>query len=686
MPGSPPSNSPIIDSNGDSGSTVNETDSVRQYHHHHHHPYDQRQLSGHVYQSRIYGSDSHARPHEHSHSQLNGRMSIELVSDRVITSERNTESGSTDQPHRIESYIDQEDYRFMIAGVSNIHMSSPRSDMDSYVSDLVDGFTHSPYSTQVEELIDGGSDQQSVEGGEVAQILDAIMSETDRSRDTREEIASEDIYDTQHIMVHNQRVFEHQLRQAREDYSESPTRSPLSFRYLDDMETIDVPQSFESFHSNTTPMIQDEEHPAVALDQYSPTNNLHGFHHQPSMSISASYFSPSTESTIVLSSPPPGRVSGSFPYSTQSGMHPYSARSAHRSGEETGYSGSALNHSASPYRPFVTGRELAAQQQQSPLDHRSDWPGAISPWEEEFPEQSSDNELEMDGGRIISGDSEGGHWSVFGSVTRGNSFEEHRYRHYHRQRQYQSQQQDGAPTGVSGSRPAASALGLGAVTHLSRVYPQESHHRAPQTSSFPGSGITNIPIPSRYVNPQPFNHTQYTASTGSHIFRPRDIATAFNHHNGYRRPDATFDSSTNSRRRSVHVQPLPYSETIERAETGGWTAPNLSSTAGSTSSSQWRDLGQEHRGQTDIGMKEVIRMACRFCETVICERGMRVSDQSLCNRNPRQHKIFTFNLTRHNYWPITPLVSCRQMMNLIRKHTAIKGTLRVLFELIEFLF
>jgi len=566
----------------------------------------------------------------------NGRISEFL---RPTNTE--SESGSTDQPHRIESYIDHEDYRFMITGVSNIHMSSPRSGEDNYVSDLDDSFTHSPYSTQVEELIDGDSDQLSVEGDEVALIFDAIMGETDRDQDTREEIASEDIYDTQHIMVHNQRVLEHQMRWARADYSESPTRRPLSFRYLDDMETLDAPQSFESFHSNTAPPIQEEEHPATALDQYSPTYNLGGFHQQPSMSISASYFSPSTESTIVLSSPPPGRVSGSFPYGSQSGVHPYSARSANRSGhaEAAGYSGSAPNHGGGPYRPFVTGGELAAQQQQSPLDLRSAWPGAISPWEEESPEQSSDNELDMNGGRIISGNSEGGHWSMFGSVTRGNSFEEHRHRHYHRQRQYQSQQ-DGAHGSVSESRPAASALGLGANTLLPRVSRQESHRRSPQTSSFPGSGITNIPIPSRYINPQPFNHTQYNASTGSHIFRPRDISTGNNHDNGYRRPDVSYDSSVNSRHRSGHSQSRPYSETIERAEIESWTAPNLSSTAGTTTSSQWRDLGQEYRGRTDIGMKEVIRMACRFCETVICERGMKVSAQALyIAKNPIAQRL-----------------------------------------------
>ncbi|GJJ68300.1 hypothetical protein EMPS_00646 [Entomortierella parvispora] len=654
MPGSHPSNSPIADANGGGGSTVNENDTG---HRHHRHTYDQRQQSEYV---QIYDTEDHTWSHEHHHNnQLDERWSLDLARDGAMVNDRrfaaggwgagednieadpfhqqrvnnariaefvrptNTASTSIDQPHTIESYIDYEDYRFMLARVSSIHLNSPGSGRDSSVSDLADGHTHSPYSVQVEELTDNGSDQRSVEGDDVALIFDAIMTETDRGQDNLEETASENIYDSQHIMVHNQRVLEHQMLRARADYNESPTRRPLSFSYIDNRETMGVPQSFESFHSNTAPLNQDEEHPAAALDQYSPTYGLGGFHQQQSMSISSSYFSPSTESTIVLSSPPPGRVSGSFPYSSQSTIHPYSARPAYTNGqsEATDYSVSSPNHNGGSYRPFVTGRELTAQQQQLPLDPRMAWPRSTSPWEEESSEHSSDNELDMDGGRIISGTSEGGSWSIYGSVTRSSSFEEHRYRHHHRQ-QHHGAQQDGTPGGVSGSPPAASVSGLGTNPFLSRRQRQEPLRRGPVASSFPGSGITNIPIPSRYINPQPFNHMQYTASTGSHIFRPRDISTGYSHHNGYHRRDPTLDSNLNSRGRSVHSQPRPYSETIERAETGGWTVPNLSSTAGPTSSQQ-RDPGLEYRLRADIGMKEVIRMACRFCETVICERGMK---------------------------------------------------------------
>ncbi|KAG0057281.1 Protein fam72a [Gryganskiella cystojenkinii] len=583
-----------------------------------------------------------------------------------------------EQPHTIETYIDLEDsYQSILTAVSNIHMSQSRPSEDDLTSNHhMDSsgrvLSHSPYSMHVEEL-NGGDELEEIiiveegQGDEetpMAHGLDhgntGLEEETrgdfDRSRSVDSESGLGDLYDMQHILVHNQRIRESQLHQSLVEYSQQSSRYRGSYPRSDNeriLDTIGVPSSFESFHTNSSPFSSDEANPAAALDRYSPTHSLSGFLQQPSMSISSSYFTPTSESTIVLSSPPPGRTSGTFPYNSHSSVLPQSTQPVLGDGNAlmTNNNTATLRHGGGPYRPFVTGRELAAQQQQMyqnlqsvseqpPLDLRSTWPGAVNPWETEASDYSED-EFDEEGGQVEFGDSDTGHWSAYGSLTGSRSFEEHRHQHYHRQRQfqhryrqseqllhqYQHPAHEGNPGGVAATasaRPAAAVLGLGASPLLSRMH-HESPRRGPHSmsSSFPGSGMTNIPIPSRYINPQPFNHAQYTSSTGSHLFRPHDISTGYNHQNGYRRPNPSYEvtATATARRRYVNGQPLPYSETIERAEAGGWTAPNLSSTSGSTSSSHWND--ETHPGRSNIGMKEVIRMACRFCDTVICERGMK---------------------------------------------------------------
>lgn len=46
---------------------------------------------------------------------------------------------------------------------------------------------------------------------------------------------------------------------------------------------------------------------------------------------------------------------------------------------------------------------------------------------------------------------------------------------------------------------------------------------------------------------------------------------------------------------------------------------------GPSSTWSWSDSSIERRTRSTVGRKEVVRMACRFCESIICERGMKAS-------------------------------------------------------------
>ncbi|KAG0372548.1 Crossover junction endonuclease mus81 [Mortierella sp. AD032] len=151
------------------------------------------------------------------------------------------------------------------------------------------------------------------------------------------------------------------------------------------------------------------------------------------------------------------------------------------------------------------------------------------------------------------------------------------------------------------------------------------------------SPSSNIPIPSRYINPPPFINPQYTSSytatsTSSNFYRPSNITTTQNQY-AYRRSNVSndYEFPSGPRRRAVNGPTQSYSETVERAEAGGWAPTLHASTAGSTSTT-WYDEPLEYRGRHNIRLKEVVRMACRFCESIICERGMKaqlLADQSV---------------------------------------------------------
>ncbi|KAG0314436.1 hypothetical protein BGZ99_008132 [Dissophora globulifera] len=572
---------------------------------------------------------------------------------------------SSDYPV-IDTYIHNEDYQSLLAAVSNIQMSYPQSQdgpttsgdgSDMVTSGQVHTAPHGHVDLRTMRTLDDGYDEASGD-----EDLDTYMYSHRSPLDN--------IYDLQHIMVHNQRQLEDQIRYSRESYvrhrdsghSENEVLAEPAIR-PDILPPISNPPVILS------PLLtadgQPLQEPYLAERQYSNFNTRPNYDPRPT--ISSSYFSPTTESTIVLSSPPPGRTSSAFSYSSQGSAHsPISISSRSDIGHTvSSNSAASLQHVNGPYRPFITGRELHLQREQNEELLRSH-EQSVSVTVDVIDDHSDFSDDAMDHGDdcVLEGESEGGHWSTSGSLMRrARSFEQHRY-HYYRRMQLQRQQQRRAST-VSleqerammttmmmgddhlltdsfGSRPASSLSQMtSGDTNASR--------RSPHTvASAPFAG-SSIPIPARYINPQPFSHLHYTSPM---LIRPHDIMTSNNNYSGYREPDGQvgetlyersgISSSGSSRRRIVHSNNSStsihsFSETVERAEEGGWAPPSLSSTARSATQSWYETSPFESRPrsshhQSNIGLKEVVRMACRFCETIICERGMKaqlLADQSV---------------------------------------------------------
>ncbi|KAG0083958.1 Protein fam72a [Podila epicladia] len=250
------------------------------------------------------------------------------------------------------------------------------------------------------------------------------------------------------------------------------------------------------------------------------------------------------------------------------------------------------------------------------------------------------DDLDAQGGRTISGIS-GTHWSAYGSVTHPTrSFEQHRFAFHQQQLHFQRQ------VLVDRQREDDSMDSIETPSHISDpmpalARPQTSHfdlHRAPHATVPHPSGLpypSNIPIPSRYINPSlAHSHTP-------HMLRPHNIATNYQHTG---RLPTVYDNemaitARYRRRFVVDGQPQPYSETVERAEAGGWSghgsragASISSSTSTSTRFSNPLENARSRNHYLEIGLKEVVRMACRFCESIICERGMKaqlLADQTI---------------------------------------------------------
>ncbi|KAF9188629.1 hypothetical protein BGZ51_000492, partial [Haplosporangium sp. Z 767] len=134
--------------------------------------------------------------------------------------ERSTRRNASSDHPVIESYVDNEDYQSLLAAISNVRMSRSHpyeygshilpDELGHFHHDDMDALPtshtlmHSPYLIQ-EDRIDN---TRMADVGEIAQDeFDGTANNT-----------MENLHDLQHIVIHNQREFENQMRQTREAY------------------------------------------------------------------------------------------------------------------------------------------------------------------------------------------------------------------------------------------------------------------------------------------------------------------------------------------------------------------------------------------------------------------------------------------------------------------------------------
>lgn len=705
MPGSYPSSPPMghsnnSSSNNESSRTLGETIQSARYLNHH---------------------QRHSQHRHRRHHSMQTTMSAEArqpASDftpRFSEFVRSPRQMATSQHPVIESYIDNEDYHSLLGAVSSIHMSRPQHQQDTPRPDTVDrvgSLVEQHSSGQVVTLPnDDEIDEQMLEVEE--------LEDNEEMYDNTSSSVIEDIYDLQHIMIHNQREFENQMRRAREDYARHRDNALAEIEQSQEaanqnQSSDHSSSSYETLNSPGESMISTGvEEPPRTMESHlsSPAENYSNVTDNLRPTISSSYFSPTTESTIVLSSPPPGWSTTGV---SQHNEHQASGRPSHHvaTGNMNSYS-EELRFGNGPYRPFVTGREINLQQQQQQQQHyiqeqqRSQWQQQqqqqharqqgqpLSSYSGRRENGSDMNDtMDQDGNRVVAGENEGSQWSIYGPLVRSSSsFEQHRYQYYRQQQQHSQFAQDRDDLTAEGFpvvRPPVAQPTLHTNPTSYPIHPDATRRGPyavapiPFANSGPVSPSSNIPIPSRYINPQPLSHPQYTSpltttSTSSNFYRPNNITTSQIQY-AYRRSNATnnYESPSGPRRRAVNGPSQSYSETVERAEAGGWAPTSYTSAAGSTSTS-WYDEPLEYQGRNNIGLKEVVRMACRFCETIICERGMKVNQSFLLRYRAKTTKgieptawsLLTIYLShfiffRLSCWPIKVLRCCPQMMLLNR--------------------
>ncbi|KAG9065322.1 Protein fam72a [Linnemannia hyalina] len=571
---------------------------------------------------------------------------------------RSPRQTATSQHPVIESYIDNEDYQSLLAAVSSIRMSRPQHQQDTPRPDAADRV---------------GSLEEQHSSGQVVTLpdddeIDEQMLEVEEPEDNEEMYDStsssviEDIYDLQHIMIHNQLEFENQMRRAREDYARHRDNALAEIEQNQEAanqnQSSDHPSSsYETLNSPGESMIPTGmEEPLRTMESHfnSPAEHYSNVTDNPRPTISSSYFSPTSESTIVLSSPPPGRSSTGV---SQHNEQQETGRPSHNvAAGNMSSTAEALRFGNGPYRPFVTGRDINHQQQQQhDIQEQQQQQQYARQQGQPFSSYSGRREseggmndpMDQDGNFVVVGENEGGQWSIYGSLTQSsNSFEQHRYQYYRQQQQHHQFTQDRNDLTAGGFPVVRPSVAQPTLRTNPTSYPihLDATRRGPHAvapilfaNSGPVSPSSNIPIPSRYINPQPLAHPQYTSSftatsTSSNFYRPNNIATGQAQY-AYRRSNATnnYQLPSGPRQRAVNGPSQSYSETVERAEAGGWTPTSHTSAAGSTLTSRY-DESLEYRERHNIGLKEVVRMACRFCETIICERGMKaqlLADQSV---------------------------------------------------------
>ncbi|KAG0341131.1 Crossover junction endonuclease mus81 [Podila humilis] len=687
MPGSHPSSSPVLGSSHQEANSSRGDGSVMSRHvrlgdnffqpNHHHHIHQQHysQYPNHLHQEQqhaglrhlpeassshqISGSDISSNTHaardpailEHSA----GTSQVEAFASRFSEFVRSSDRREVDYARPFESYIDEEEqFQSVLSAIANIQMGQRPQGFRSH--SIATDDTEMGTSAHGQRLVQSPHDMQD----NMAEILHSEGEDSDS--------AVEDIYDIRHLMLHSQRRYEAEMRYALEDYSQyEPSNSRYSdshrFHQVDPSEISEdsVMVDLVATHPSTTSSFQTSD--LSTAGAFAVENHMLSMSTPPPPTmISSSYFSPTMESTIVLSSPPPGRTGSSIV--ADSSTTPYIPLDVPFSAATTdAASGNG------PYRRFVTGRGLGQYSRPSLQQPRN-----ISSMSNVQPADAVDDSLDAQGARVLSGTNNGGtgQWHARGSVTQATrSFEQHRLRFYqqqqlqlHIQRQQaflerQRQYYEEEAMDLMADTPIApgSHFEQEVETHSGRTSGHTSqydpHRRAPHTamSFYPHTGPSelypsNIPIPSRYMSTFAGNDSR---SISPPSFRPHNIATSTYHHmNGYGRPSlGSFENSIDSvaaryrRRLAVDGQPQPYSETVERAEAGGWlggnqvrgnTASVSSSTSTSTRYGNPLESTRSRNRYLEIGLKEVVRMACRFCESIICERGMKaqlLADQAI---------------------------------------------------------
>ncbi|KAF9115135.1 Protein fam72a, partial [Mortierella sp. AM989] len=511
---------------------------------------------------------------------------------------RNTRQDASSERPVIETFIDNEDYQSLLAAVSNIRVSQARPMSEGFMR-----LGESANQNQSNQQLIHSSLQEGYTGRTLNMQQDEDVCNNNSSSPAGH------IYDLQHIMVHNQRQLENQMLRSREEYARQRESSHVQ------METRRTPTVvLDSPSSNRTFGIESTTSGGIEGIRMQTSQEPYQNIFDPRPTISSSYFSSTTESTIVLSSPPPGRSSNISPYSANSNVHSNSIDST-PSSHGINRNVTPQRHSSGPYRPFVTGSDLAIQHQQQQEQQVSQ----ISYQQNTtVPRNSSgqislrffESEIDNDGGRVVFGENDAGHWSMYGSPAQHTrSFEQQLNQRYGRQQQTDlniSRRHFMGDIAIESQAPQSSYAPPVAPRPNPLLLPltNESMRRnqlGPSSLPYPGS---SIPIPSRYINPQSFNHMGYaspaSAPPTSLHFRPPNISTNFSNQGGLRQPISSDPS-------------YRHYETAEQ-------------TAG------WRGNAAESRTRHNAGLKEVVRMACRFCKAIICERGMKaqlLADQSV---------------------------------------------------------
>ncbi|KAF9354331.1 Protein fam72a [Mortierella sp. AD094] len=460
---------------------------------------------------------------------------------------RSTRRDASSERPVIETYIDNEDYQSLLAAVSNIRVSQARSAADEARLGADQQLTYSPIMIQEDR---DGSAQWTLG---MQRDEDACNSHSSSSVGH--------IYDLQHIIVHNQRQLENQMLRARQEYArqiETPTTTPNS--------------------SSTHRTLVSEGATSGGIEglMRQPFQEPYQASFDPRPTISSSYFSSTTESTIVLSSPPPGRSLNIFPYHANNNSNTTPSAPT-PSSHNANRSVISQRHSSGPYRPFVTGRDLALQQQlQQEIQQET----------EQRPQRSHQRNVRIstnstretssavtddDDGRVAARENNAGHWSMYGSpAQRTRSLDQHLNQHYHRQQQQATASITERPT-------------MEDIIIESPVPPRPF---APLIAPRPN---TSLPQSTADYNRRNQHASGSLPYPGSSIPIPRDTST---HTRGPRQPNSSDPT-------------YRHYETAEQAAS---------------------------RSRHNAGLKEVVRMACRFCEAIICERGMKaqlLADQSV---------------------------------------------------------